>query len=80
MNNKLKKELKQAIQDKLAALGKDAAWLQFAKKNKYGYRLLVHKERQWKILEEIAKKVHQHFPELTEGRIVDVLAELVNHR
>lgn len=80
VNSKLTKELKKAVAEKLFILGKNASWLQFAKKTKYGYRMLAHKEAQWKILEGIAKDVHVRFPELHRGQVVDALCELVNSR
>src|SRR3989344_2199755 len=61
-------------------LGKDMSWFQFAKKTKLGYRFLTNRERQWLLLEQVAQEVAQDYPSYRLGQVVDILADLVNHR
>lgn len=70
--------LQQIATSKSKSLKRNVSWLQFAKKTKYCYRFLKNKERQWQILNELAQKAAQIYPDYTKGQIVDILANLVN--
>ncbi|OGK20998.1 hypothetical protein A2866_02680 [Candidatus Roizmanbacteria bacterium RIFCSPHIGHO2_01_FULL_39_8] len=75
---KIVEVLKLEVGLKAKHMGKPIAWFQFAKKTKYGYRFLTNKEAQWKILQEIAERIAQKYPQYTTGQIVDLLSEIVN--
>lgn len=72
----LKKEIREASKKH----GRSLSWFRFAKKTQYGYRFLANKEAQWKILQEIAERIAQKYPQYTTGQIVDLLSDLVNTR
>ena len=77
--NKLKKDLLFTASKEVKDLGKKFAWLKFASKTKSGgYRFLGNKEKQWQVLDKIAKKVEPKHPKYTYGQIIDILCNLVN--
>ena len=77
-SQKIIKELQKELAKEAKNLRKSLSWFRFAKKTKKGYRFLAHKEAQWKILQEIVKKVVNKYPDYSTGQIVDMLSELVN--
>lgn len=76
----LLRDLGRKAHDETRKVGKEVSWLQFARKTKRGYRFLVNRERQWQMLERIAQEVAKDYPDYRLGQVVDILADLVNHR
>jgi hypothetical protein len=78
--NTIKRELVKISLKTVKRIGKDFSWLKFARKTGNSYRFLSNRERQWEVLQEIAKIAVRKYPKYREGEVVDILSDLVNER
>ncbi len=74
----LLKELASEAHKAVQLLGKDFAWLQFARKGINGYTFIENRERQFQILEKVAFKTSKNYQSYPLGVNIDLLSYLVN--
>lgn len=74
----IKADIYREIDDTLKPLGKDFSWLNYAHCIDGKYKILNAKKNQYQILNQILKRLVKKYPTLGEGKVAQLLSEIVN--